>query len=41
MTILKENVTDQCAPLSKIKAHDATYPIFFSTFALSIIMAMK
>lgn len=41
MTILKENVTDQCAPLSKIKAHDAPHPIFFRTFALSIVMAMK
>lgn len=41
MTILKENVTYQCAPLSKIKAHDATRPVFFRTFALCIVMGMK
>lgn len=41
MTILKENVTDQCAPLSKIKAHDATRPVFFRTFALCIAVAIK
>lgn len=41
MTILKENVTYQPAPLSKIKAHDATRPVFFRTFALCIVVAMK
>ena len=41
MTTEKENMTAQPAPLSKIKAHDATRPVFFRTFALCIVVAMK